>query len=120
MVIESTTAGDIAGTPKSRQACRVGDGAVISFMDGSTIYPRELVDISLELASEKGIKVQLKNLAVGGNEAGIYQRTAYGSRVLALSAPVRYIHSSCSVVKEDDLMQLYALAEAITERSTLI
>lgn len=120
VVIESTTAGDIAGTPKSRQACRVGDGAVISFMDGSTVYPRELVDISLELAAEKGIKVQLKNLAVGGNEAGTYQRTAYGSRVLALSAPVRYIHSSCSVVKEDDLMQLYALAEAITERSTLI
>ena len=81
------------GHAKSRQACRVGGGAVISFMDGSTIYPRELVDISLELAAEKGIKVQLKNLAVGGNEAGTYQRTAYGSRVLALSAPVRYIHS---------------------------
>ena len=53
VVLEATTAGDIPGAPKSRVACRVGGGAVVSFMDGGTIYPRGLVDAVMRLAEEK-------------------------------------------------------------------
>ena len=117
VVLEATTAGDIPGAPKSRVACRVGGGAVVSFMDGGTIYPRGLVDAVMRLAEEKGIRAQLKELVAGGNDASAYQRAAAGARVLALSAPVRYIHSACSVAKYDDLEQVFALASALAERS---
>ena len=39
-MVESTTAADIAGVEEEKQVCRVGGGAVISFMDRSTIYDR--------------------------------------------------------------------------------
>lgn len=117
VVLEATTAGDIPGAPKSRVACRVGGGAVVSFMDGGTIYPRGLVDAVMRLAEEKGIRAQLKELVAGGNDASAYQRAAAGARVLELSAPVRYIHSACSVAKYDDLEQVFALASALAERS---
>ena len=42
--------------------------------------------------------------------------SAAGARVLALSAPVRYIHSACSGAKYDDLEQVFALASALAER----
>ena len=109
--------GDIPGAPKSRVACRVGAGAVVSFMDGGTVYPRELIELAMATAGEKGIRAQLKELVAGGNDASAYQRAAAGARVLALSAPVRYIHSACSVAKIDDLEQVYALANALAERS---
>lgn len=70
-----------------------------------------------EISGEKGIRAQLKELVAGGNDASAYQRAAAGARVLALSAPVRYIHSACSVAKIDDLEQVYALANALAERS---
>lgn len=76
VVLEATTAGDIPGAPKSRVACRVGGGAVVSFMDGGTIYPRGLVDAVMRLAEEKGIRAQLKELVAGGNDASAYQRAA--------------------------------------------
>ena len=117
IVLEATTAGDIPGAPKSRVACRVGAGAVVSFMDGGTVYPRELIELAMATAGEKGIRAQLKELVAGGNDASAYQRAAAGARVLALSAPVRYIHSACSVAKIDDLEQVYALANALAERS---
>ena len=66
VVLEATTAGDIPGAPKSRVACRVGGGAVVSFMDGGTIYPRGLVDAVMRLAEEKGIRAQLKELVAAG------------------------------------------------------
>ena len=41
-MVESTTAADIAGVEEEKQVCRVGGGAVISFMDRSTIYDRAI------------------------------------------------------------------------------
>ena len=76
IVLEATTAGDIPGAPKSRVACRVGAGAVVSFMDGGTVYPRELIELAMATAGEKGIRAQLKELVAGGNDASAYQRAA--------------------------------------------
>ena len=42
IVVETTTAADIPGNDDSKKVCRLGEGAVISFMDRHTIYDREL------------------------------------------------------------------------------
>ena len=117
IALEATTAGDIVGVPKTRCACCVGKGAVLSLMDRSTIYDKELVLLAAKLGDEKGIKWQHKNVVAGGNEAGVYQRAASGARVLAISAPARYIHSASNVLSIEDMKAVADLASALNERS---
>ncbi len=117
IALETTTAGDILGVPKSKCACAVGEGAVLSLMDRSTIYDKKLVELATAVADEKGIKWQYKNVVAGGNEAGAYQRAASGARVLAISAPARYIHSASNVLAMSDMEAVAEISAAINERS---
>ena len=117
VIIESTTAGDVPDTPKTRSACEVGGGAVISFMDGATLYDKKCVAYAVETAENNGIKWQYKNVVAGGNEARSYQRGAKGAKVIAISAPARYIHTACDVLHTADIEAVEKLAFAINERS---
>ncbi len=117
IALEATTAGDILGVPKSKCACSVGEGAVLSIMDRSTIYDKDLLTLAANVADEKDIKWQYKNVIAGGNEAGVYQRAASGARVLAISAPARYIHSASNVLSLKDMQAVADLAAALNERS---
>ena len=90
---------------------------MLSIMDRSTIYDQTLLELAVETAKEKNIKWQYKNVVAGGNEAGVYQRAASGARVLAISAPARYIHSASNVLAMSDMEAVYQLAAAINERS---
>jgi len=116
IAIEATTAGDVLGAPKSQYACELRKGAVISHIDGSTIYDKKLVEYALATAQENNIKCQLKNVIAGGNDASAYQRTAAGARVLAVSAPTRYIHSASNVVCKDDLFEIKKLVLALLQK----
>ncbi len=115
VIIESTTAGDLPGVSEARRASCVGEGAVISFMDGGTIYDRDFCEYAIKIAKNNDIKHQIKTTVSGGNDSRSFQTAAYGSKVLAISAPVRYIHSASSVAKESDLEAVYALAKAIAD-----
>lgn len=115
VIIESTTAGDMPGVGEARRACAVGEGAVLSLMDGGTIYDRPFFDKAVSLAKEKGVKYQVKNTVAGGNDSRAFQASAEGSRVLAISAPVRYIHSASGVVKESDLLNVLEIARLIAD-----
>lgn len=117
IALEATTAGDIAGVPENKCACSVGNGAVVSLMDRSTIYCKELLELAVSVAEEKNIKWQYKNVVAGGNEAGVYQRAASGAKVLAISAPARYIHSASDLLSISDMQAVADLAAAINERS---
>lgn len=110
IVLESTTAADIAGVSKDAQVCRVRQGAVISFMDRSTIYDRELFELALSTGKEKGIAVQVKEAVAGGNDAGAIHKSRGGVRTLAISLPCRYLHAPASVIAKSDFEASYELA----------
>lgn len=116
IVVESTTAGDVAGAPKARYACELRKGAVVSHMDGATIYDKQIVEYVLSTAKENDIKCQLKNVIAGGNDASAYQKTAAGAKVMAISAPTRYIHSASNVVCKDDLFEIKKLVSALLRK----
>lgn len=115
IVLESTTAADVAGVPDDKRVCVQGEGAVISFMDNSTLYDKELFGKMLELGNEKGIKVQVKSAVAGGNDSGIIHKSAGGVRTAAISAPCRYIHSQSNLLEKGDIEACYMLAKALTE-----
>lgn len=113
VVFESTTAGDICGVSGGDRVCVLGEGPVVSFMDGRTIYDKELYRLAMEIAENNGIKAQTKTAIAGGNDAGAIQTSGKGSRVMAISLPCRYIHSAASVVKESDIDETRKLVKAL-------
>lgn len=103
IVLEATTAADLDGVSGSDRVCVLGNGPVVSFMDGRTIYDKELYNLAMSTANDIGIPVQTKTAIAGGNDAGAIQTASGGTRVLAISLPCRYIHSGASVVKKSDI-----------------
>lgn len=99
IVIDGTTAADIADVPENKKVCRQGKGAVVSFMDGATSYDREYYKAALE----SGICAQSKCAVAGGNNAGAIHLSRGGVRTLALSVPCRYIHTAGSVADIRDI-----------------
>lgn len=115
IVLEATTASDIAFVSKENAVCCQGDGAVVSFMDRSTVYDMELFKGAFELAKCKGIKIQPKTTVAGGNDAGTIHKSCEGVRTIAVSLPCRYIHSGTSVGDVKDMEECFRLAKALFE-----
>ena len=116
VVLESTTAGDLCGVTGGDRVCVLGNGPVVSFMDGRTIYDKGLYNLAMFVAKDNGIKVQTKTAIAGGNDAGAIQTSGRGSRVMAISLPCRYIHSASSVVKADDINETRKLLKKLLPR----
>lgn len=111
LVLEATTASDVAGVPDGKKVCEVGKGVAVSFMDRATVYDKALFDTALKTAKEKGIACQVKSAVAGGNNAGSIHKSGKGVRTLALSVPTRYIHSPLSVADTDDMLSAVMLAK---------
>lgn len=103
VVLETTTAADLCGVTGGDRVCVLGDGPVVSFMDGRTIYDKELYNLAMTIAKDNSIRIQTKTAIAGGNDAGAIQTSGKGSRVMAISLACRYIHSGSSVVKKSDI-----------------
>lgn len=106
IILEGTTAADIADVPYDKQVCVLGDGAVISFMDRAAVYDRGYFDAAVN----SGIKCQVKRAVAGGNNSGAVHLSREGVRTLAISVPCRYIHSASSVADERDILSAFELA----------
>ncbi len=116
IAIEATTAADIAGVSKDKRFCALGGGAVVTFMDGHTVYDRACYDMAFACAREKGIPAQPKAGVAGGNNAGAIHTTRGGVRTLSLSLPCRYIHAPVGVIDMKDYEAVLALTSACAAR----
>lgn len=102
IVVEATTAADVSGVEEEREVCRVGKGAVISFMDRRTVYDAEYYRLALAVGERVGLKTQVKEAVAGGNDAGAIHSSRAGVRTLAISLPCRYLHSATGLISEED------------------
>lgn len=107
LVLEATTAADIADVPEGSTVCKLGDGPAVSFMDNATVYDRAYYNAALK----SGITCQTKCAVAGGNNSGAVHLNREGVRTLALSVPCRYIHSASSVANKGDCEKLLELAK---------
>lgn len=115
IVLETTTASDIPDTPENKKVCKVGNGAVVSFMDRGTVYNKDLYKKAREIADKKGIANQTKTVVAGGNDASAIHKAAGGIKTVAVSLPCRYIHSASSVGSKKDMESVKMLAKALLE-----
>ena len=115
MVLEGTTAADLAEVKGADAVCRVRGGVVLPFMDGATIYDAALFELLRDACIRRGIPWQTKTRVAGGTDAGRIHRSRAGVRVCAAAAPVRYIHSPSSVAAKADCEAVLAAARAFLE-----
>lgn len=116
IVLESTTAADIDGADGAKKVCSLGGGPVVSFMDRSTVYDKELYRLAFDLAKKENIPCQTKTRVAGGNDAGAIHISGTGVRTIAVSVPCRYLHSPSSVIETADLESSYTLVKALAKR----
>ena len=115
IVLESTTAADIDGASGAKRVCEVGKGAVVSFMDRSTMYDKKLYRLAFDTAKKLGIPCQTKTMVAGGNDAGAIHKSGKGVRTIAVSLPCRYLHSPSSVIELADLDNSYTLVKNLAK-----
>ena len=115
MVLEGTTAADLAEVEGGKAVCRVRGGVVLPFMDGATIYDAELFELMRNACDKRGIRWQTKTRVAGGTDAGRIHKSRAGVRVCAAAAPVRYIHSPSSVAAAADCEAVLSAARAFLE-----
>ncbi len=99
LILEATTAADIADIPKDKNVCELGKGTAASFMDKGTVYDKAYYNAALQ----SGITCQVKRTVAGGNNSAGVHLSREGVRTLAISLPCRYIHSSSSVANINDI-----------------
>ena len=120
IVLEATTAADIPLASGEKRCCELGKGAVVSYMDRSTIYDKELYRLSRETASQIGAGWQTKTMVAGGNDSGAIHISNGGVRTIAISAPCRYLHSPVCAVRLSDLEDCQKLASAMLEKMCVL
>ena len=113
IVLEATTASDVAFVNNEDSVCIQGKGAVVSFMDRSTIYNRDLFKGAFGIAANNNINIQPKTTVAGGNDAGAIHKSNGGIYTLTVSLPCRYIHSGTSVADKRDMEDCFKLAKAL-------
>jgi len=116
LVLEATTACDIAEVTGSGKVCALNGGTVVSFMDKGTVYDKELFDLAFKTAAENGLKCQTKTKVIGGNDASAIHKSLGGIRTLALSAPCRYLHTAYCAADKRDILEMRVLAEKMIEK----
>ena len=97
LILETTTAADLAGVEGEKKVCCLGDGPVVPFMDNGSIADRKLYELTRTLAKENNIPWQTKHMVAGGNDARAIQRSREGVRTVVMSAAVRYLHAPSTV-----------------------
>ncbi len=115
IVLEATTAADLPEVPAGKQICTLGGGLVIPFMDKGTVYDRNLYKTLTGLADKNGIAWQTKTMIAGGTDAAAIQRSGTGVRTIAISAPIRNIHSPACVAKLSDFTSMASLTKLLLE-----
>lgn len=111
IVLEGTTCNDVSGIEDHEQSTVVGSGPAITFMDGSAIGNKAMIQELVRLAEANNIPYQFKRTVTGGNDAGRINISRAGVPVVAISLPCRYIHSPVSVLSLNDLEQTIALVK---------
>lgn len=115
LILETTTAADLAGVEGGKKVCCLGEGPVVPFMDGGSIADRELYELTRTLAKENDIPWQTKHMIAGGNDARAIQRSREGVRTVVMSAAVRYLHAPSTVACIRDFTHIHKLARLFIE-----
>ncbi|MDR0691116.1 MAG: M42 family metallopeptidase [Streptococcaceae bacterium] len=102
-------------TPKEADSA-LGKGAQIVFFDASMVAHTGLRNFVVDVAKKLSIPYQPCFMPGGGTDAGQMHLSHNGVPSLAITVPVRYLHSHTSIVHEDDYHNMIKLVTEIIQR----
>lgn len=126
IVLEGTPAYDVpnpnleaeAGDLPTNPATRLGEGVVLTLVDGRMISDPRVMAFLRETAAAEAIPYQVKTVGGGGTDGGAIHTAQTGVPTMTLSVPCRYIHSPTALLNLEDYGHTRALAQAVLNRIT--
>lgn len=109
IAIEGTICADMPNIQNNIKATEIGKGPAVSIMDRTSVFDKELIDKLIKTAKSSNIPYQFRRAVAGGNDAGAIIAAGSGAKVITISVPCRYIHSSVSVASCKDFINTCAL-----------
>lgn len=102
--LDVTVAFDLPGAQPHEVVTKLGQGAAIKIMDGSTICDYRMVSFLKSIADENKIKWQPEILTAGGTDtAGIQRYGKDGAIAGAISIPLRHLHQVIEMAHSEDI-----------------
>ncbi|MCF7926941.1 MAG: M42 family metallopeptidase [Candidatus Izimaplasma sp.] len=90
----------------------IGDGFLLRFFDPSAIMHQGMKKHIIDLAKKHNIKFQYYR-SKGGTDAARIQLENGGTLVATIGMPARYIHSTTSMISEDDYKEVKKIVFAL-------
>ena len=111
--LDVTIAFDVPGAQPHEMVTRLGKGAAIKVLDGSTICDYRMVQYLKDLATAEDIPWQVEILPAGGTDTAALQRYGNGGSIAgAISIPLRHIHQTIEMANKNDILNCIQLLEA--------
>ena len=102
--LDVTIAFDVPGAQAHEAVTRLGKGAAIKILDGSTISDYRMVEYLKQQANSQNIPWQPEILSRGGTDtAGVQRYGKKGAIAGAISIPLRHIHQSIELAHKEDI-----------------
>lgn len=118
VVIDTVDSGD--GYKQENPAARLGSGAVIEYMDRTSIGYAKLTARVEEKAKKLGIKIQRKTSSAAATIAGAAAQAGAGTVTVCIGIPCRYSHSPVSIMNKNDINAVTVLCTAVIKESDVI
>ena len=115
-VLDTCAAGGCPGVEPDHAPQKMGAGIGVTLFDGGILCNTALKELTLEIAKEKGIQVQLGYSEGGTTDGARIHLSNEGVLTLVFSVATRYIHSHQSVIHVDDYLAAVDLITALCER----
>ncbi len=114
IAVDSYASADAPNIPLHLAPARLGEGPVLRLLDRSAIASRELRKVFETVAEKYGIPLQV-GATGGGTDGSVIQQSEGGVSMMAVSVPIRYLHSPVEICHIDDLMNLIELLDKSIE-----
>lgn len=111
LILEGTICADMPNVGENLKVTKLQEGPAISIIDETSIFDANTINEIKKIALEVGIPYQIRKSIVGNNNGGAYTMSGSSSKVVTLSTPCRYIHSSVSVCSIEDYENTIKLAK---------
>lgn len=116
IVLESDIAGDVPGIKPEESAVRLGQGPTLLIYDARMIPNIRLRDMTIDLAKELDIPLQLSYIEGGATDGSVIHLNDTGVPTIVIGVAARHIHSHSSILHRDDYDHAVRLLAALVHR----
>ena len=116
IVLESDIAGDVPGIKAEESAVRLGQGPTLLIYDVRMIPNIRLRDMTIDLAKELDIPLQLSYIEAGATDGAAIHLHDTGVPTIVIGVAARHIHSHSSIMHRDDYDHAVRLLTALVRR----